>query len=360
MLPLGFGKENMCGNNIYKADHFTVTHHVPLDAKDELVVVCFDTIFGDNRESGFGTDFLKKEKIESVFVSPRKNSFYQYLSGKSLALILAEVLEKKRVVTYGSSLGGYAAIYYSGFLNATAVALSPICSILPEVRERYPNKLPVYYTHLALDSVPKSSEKIRVVYDPLESKDEFFVNNILKKNYPDSYFVEIEDGQHSVADSLVRSGSLKNFFYQCVSVDACPEIFCDPALDYRYWLKYLRLRFKEGDLDKAATCLNGFLEAGGDFSQVAIFYSKLVLEDYYDALVRPVGVKVCLVITALENAGLFFHGCESGVQSLAEVGKLHFYLTNYDAALATFEILRQMEKFDDETLQIYNTIKKIV
>jgi hypothetical protein len=101
------------------------------------LVVAFDP-YTDNRRldrTAFGELFAERYKLDMVFVLSRDNDWYQY---EELQEALAPVAELSgaydRVISYGSSMGGYAAIRFGRWAGArTAAALSPQYSINPAV-----------------------------------------------------------------------------------------------------------------------------------------------------------------------------------------------------------------------------------
>ena len=100
-------------------------------------VVTFDSFsdVGGLDRPGYGEAFLDRSGIDAIHVVGRGNDWYQY---PQIAAAMAAVREVTtgyaRVVTYGSSMGGYAAIRLAGLAGAHAVfALSPQFSINPRV-----------------------------------------------------------------------------------------------------------------------------------------------------------------------------------------------------------------------------------
>jgi hypothetical protein len=96
-------------------------------------VVTFDS-FTDLRtldRPGFAEDFLRMRGIDAIHVIPRDNDWYQYPEmTHAMAAVRAVSQTYGRVVTYGSSMGAYAAIRLAGLAGAHAVfALSPQFSI---------------------------------------------------------------------------------------------------------------------------------------------------------------------------------------------------------------------------------------
>jgi pimeloyl-ACP methyl ester carboxylesterase len=82
---------------------------------------------------GFGQSFLRKHGINAVHVLVSRSHWYQTpeMEG-ALAFIRHIAKDYHRVVTYGSSMGGYAAIKFGPEVRANAaVAISPQYSIDP-------------------------------------------------------------------------------------------------------------------------------------------------------------------------------------------------------------------------------------
>lgn len=98
-------------------------------------VVSFDS-YGRGRpvdRPGFGESYLQSRGMSAVVVLSRGDDWYQYPDmTKVLARIRDAVSGADRVMTYGSSMGGYAAIRFADAVGANAVlALSPQYSIDP-------------------------------------------------------------------------------------------------------------------------------------------------------------------------------------------------------------------------------------
>ena len=96
-------------------------------------VVTFDS-FTDFRtldRPGFGEAFLQASGIDAIHVLSRDNDWYHYPEmAEAMACVHAAASGYARVVTYGSSMGAYAAIRFAGLVGAHAVlALSPQFSI---------------------------------------------------------------------------------------------------------------------------------------------------------------------------------------------------------------------------------------
>jgi tetratricopeptide (TPR) repeat protein len=98
-------------------------------------VVTFDS-YSDDRgldRQGFGEEFFHHRQIDAIHFIGRENDWYQYAEMPAAAAAVAELVRSyERVVAYGSSMGGYAAIRFGGIAGASvALAISPQFSIDP-------------------------------------------------------------------------------------------------------------------------------------------------------------------------------------------------------------------------------------
>jgi pimeloyl-ACP methyl ester carboxylesterase len=84
---------------------------------------------------GFGEAFFKARQIDAIHVSSKGNDWYQYPEMlAAMACVRAASRSYARVITYGSSMGAYAAIRLAGLAGAhCALAMSPQFSIDPKV-----------------------------------------------------------------------------------------------------------------------------------------------------------------------------------------------------------------------------------
>lgn len=102
-----------------------------------LLVVTFGSYTNEATldRSGFGEDFLRRESIDAVHVIQRENRWYQHPETPDALAAIADVARAyDRVLTYGSSMGAYAALRFATACGAqAAIALSPQYSVDPAV-----------------------------------------------------------------------------------------------------------------------------------------------------------------------------------------------------------------------------------
>ena len=141
----------------------------PHQSRENVVFVTFES-YADERHAeraGFGEHFLQSRGFTAYHFLPRSNSWYQYAEmNDALARVRAEIGPGKHILTYGMSMGGYAAFRAADRLGAHGViAFSPQYSIDPAHigwETRWPDIPPLTWepTH------PRRDVPLYVFYDP--------------------------------------------------------------------------------------------------------------------------------------------------------------------------------------------------
>lgn len=237
-------------------DGFMITHHEQTSGqRGDKLIVTFDNLNGKKRRVGFGTDFLASRGYETIHVAQKAGSFYQELDLETFARVLGPFARDRKMYTYGSSLGGYAAIYYAGCIDAQAIALSAQPVIYAQTRSlnRSYRKFETALKHPELGSgqVPKSKFLPITVHDPLLAYDEYIFREHILKLYGDAKAVLLENGMHSVAGSMLASGVLKDFILHAIETDQALAIAIDPWKDIRYATQVLKQASKAEAWDQA-------------------------------------------------------------------------------------------------------------
>jgi hypothetical protein len=188
-------------------------------------VVTFDS-FTDFRtldRPGFGEGFLHGTGVDAIHVIPRENAWYQHPEMlDAMAAVHAATRSYSRVVSYGSSMGGYAALRFGGVAGAhAALALSPQYSIDPSVapwEERWAEPAkhfrPVWEGKLPFPALPEAY----VAYDPTNIDRKHIALLARKLRFER---IGLAGGGHPVTGFLAEIGLLKSLI---LSV-------CDRSLD---------------------------------------------------------------------------------------------------------------------------------
>ncbi|GAA1410578.1 hypothetical protein AUR04nite_12640 [Glutamicibacter uratoxydans] len=176
------------------------------------ILVGFGEIGSGIDSAGFGSALAEKLGIAYVTVNQAKRTQYQYLTREKIQSVLEPLQENNKFYFYGTSLGGYAAAYYSRPLGANFLALSPRLPVHPITDKRIPIRFRSEgYLHDAMNAgqMPSNSSRKVVLFDPKNSVDSFFVRTELAAAYPDLELHHVKNAGHYVPRVLLLSGSLK-------------------------------------------------------------------------------------------------------------------------------------------------------
>lgn len=119
--------------DLFRSDN-VVVRCVPAEDLSRWVVTFDNYGIGHGFDrAGFGEDFLRNSGVSAIHVLGRGDDWYQYPEmAEVMAAVRAATVGADRVMTYGSSMGGYAAIRFADAAGAHAVlAISPQYSIDP-------------------------------------------------------------------------------------------------------------------------------------------------------------------------------------------------------------------------------------
>lgn len=166
-------------------------------------------------EEGFGTGFCRARGWNHVYVAKRPDSRFRSLAPERLAQLLRPIIEGREVYTYGSSAGGYAALYYGGVLNARILAVSPrntqhpLYRIPPGMREAARRLREGFYHHLTLAEMPLSVHRPTILVDPRQRLDMKMLNEWVLPAYPQARITHVRNGGHEVLLRLSAAGVLQ-------------------------------------------------------------------------------------------------------------------------------------------------------
>lgn len=144
-----------------------------LGHRDDFVFITFEHCLPEHERGrpGFAEKFLLGRGFSAYHFQPSTNSWYQLPEMKeAIERVRAEIAPGTHIVTYGMSMGAYAAYRFSEPLGADSViAFSPQCSVDPRIvwwerRWRYEGKSLIWDRN-----PPRSEASIYVFYDPLNA-----------------------------------------------------------------------------------------------------------------------------------------------------------------------------------------------
>lgn len=200
-------------------------------------VVSFSSFTDEPRldRPGFGESFLLERGIDAIFVINRTNVWYQYPEmPQALEAIRAFVAPYAEVFTYGSSMGGYAAIRFAEAIGATtAIAISPQYSIAPRV-VRFDKRWRaiarrIEFLHEKTHAASQVTAPL-IFYDPRDRDARHF--ELIQRAYPRTKGVRLWHAGHPAGAYLSDTGVLS----------AAIEAVFDGALDVAALERTVRAR----------------------------------------------------------------------------------------------------------------------
>ena len=167
---------------------------------------------------GFGEEYFRGRRIDAIHVLSRENRWYQHPElMDALAAVAAAVAGYERVIAYGSSMGGFAALRYGATCGATiGLALSPQYSVDPAIApfdRRWPADLARidFRDDADLPTLPAQY----VAYDPHEAHDRRHFD--LFAAHSPTTGLRVPHGGHPVGSYLVETDMLHSLLEQIES-----------------------------------------------------------------------------------------------------------------------------------------------
>jgi len=191
----------------------TISYCPTGDAASEAVIVTFAEMGPvDVERPGFGEMFLNKRGYDVISVQKRRENWYQDLSIDDLRQSVSEILPRyKSVFTYGSSMGGYAALYFASAVGGRALSFSPrhhsyyaLVGMHAYANEFEPN-------HLPLRDVADPDGQHLILVDPLQPIDGPYVLREVVPSFPKSQILNLRYTDHPSTFVLAHGGVLQNF-----------------------------------------------------------------------------------------------------------------------------------------------------
>lgn len=182
---------------------YRVTLHQAGPAPAERLVITFGGQPSGIRDDGFGTDFCLRQGWDTIYVAQRHGTQYQGLSLAAFADAVGPVCQGRDVVTYGPSLGGYAALYYGGVIDARIIAAAPMLPAWPAFGHKAYRDLDL--THHDLADGPRARRAPTVILDPRLRNDARILAEMVRPAYPDVRVVEVPHAGHAVLIPLQRA-----------------------------------------------------------------------------------------------------------------------------------------------------------
>ena len=170
---------------IAEENDYKITYY---DNESNVTFITFNGARSTKQDIPFGFNFVLENGWNLINVAQDNNTQYQGLPLDDFYNNVYPLIFNKKVFSYGSSLGGYCALYYGGIVDATIIAASPRNSAHPLIADEEWDS--VVFNHLPMSEVKLSSNPVFVVYDSSISKDSEFIKKVFLPYYSESHLVQ--------------------------------------------------------------------------------------------------------------------------------------------------------------------------
>lgn len=244
-------------NNIVKPVELSVLSDVEeykitsYDIKSDITFIVFMETNTTKNTRPFGLDYLLSREY-NVIACNQNNNQYQGLSYDSFKEIVLPAVHGKKVYLYGSSLGGYCAVYYAGAVNGTVIAGAPRNSAHPSMLDLvdYGFYSADDFKHQDIIENPISKKNVYIFLDPHQSRDVFFIEKFIKPAYGNQVqLIRFPHAGHEVLHHVNKTKQLSNIINSIIS-----ESFMIDSIDYDLdseFSLYMKADFYYNKLKKA-------------------------------------------------------------------------------------------------------------
>ncbi|AVL71584.1 hypothetical protein CEQ07_09235 [Oligella urethralis] len=178
------------------------------DVGADVTFITFNGIDSTKDSESFGLNFLLS-KGYNVITCAQNADQYQGLAFTDFKTIVLPYLKNKKVFLYGSSLGGYCALYYAGAVNGTVIAAAPRNSAHPIMIKGSSNKYKKEeYRHVDIIDNEFTEKPVYVLVDPFVKEDVFFLDQLVKPAYRNCHIIEVPYAGHEVLMHINKTRKL--------------------------------------------------------------------------------------------------------------------------------------------------------
>lgn len=207
---------------IFDEDGYRIEFHGHESGGDCLIYTFTPFMFSDINKDGFGVKFLFADGYDVVSFKCVRDSWFQNLPIRAIEMAAKIGRKYKRVVTYGSSMGGFAAIAFADLLSATdVIAISPQYSIRDEFDKRWSRQAAVIsdWAFEIHDGACKNCH-VTLLYDDFHRPDTLQVEKIIQKlNAPKLHQLRVPFSGHPAGHLLSDTKQLSSIIRAILNRD---------------------------------------------------------------------------------------------------------------------------------------------
>lgn len=198
---------------VAEAAGYRVTYYRSLSSKG--VFVTFGGSNSNKQSEPFALKFAIELGFDVIYFAQREGTQYQELSRDDFDSIVKNVCCGRDVIFYGSSLGGYCALYYSvGFSSCRVIAASPRNSAHPSISNSSFDGLKFKHDADFLFS-PSNTEPV-ILYDPHVRVDKNYLFDKILPFFPMATVYRTPGSGHNTLSYLRDQGVLKEFVVSAI------------------------------------------------------------------------------------------------------------------------------------------------
>lgn len=228
--PVDHVRDGASASTVLLDDAHTRIEHFHRGGEGGTLVVTFDPLLYLWTRPPFGHEFLRKQALDVVAVRKKDENFYQPLSREAFEAAVGPVAARyARVVSYGSSLGAYAALYYGRDEPWTVVASSPRNSTHPVYGARVWQQRARYEHQRFTPDVQPRCQAI-IVYDPRDAIDRRYLEGEVLPQFAGAEVMRVPFAGHPANQVLAEMGFIAPFVRAVVAGRPRAEY---PVLDRR-------------------------------------------------------------------------------------------------------------------------------
>jgi hypothetical protein len=306
----------------------------------------------------FGESYFNNYNVNAILVRSLRNHWWHSIELVDIFNIVKTI--DKELLLYGSSMGGYAALLFSGYLDAASISLSPQVSIFqPEVQSDIRwrcdwNSIKQEYDEKAF--FEKKTNKIRLsFFDFMHEYDT--LHRFLLESYSNSHngsikIIDVPFSNHTPVRVLNKSGLLKEILNSIIFNDYLDvyEIEFKCKIAYKHYpkshIQYLRNFFTSLPIDEVKQIALSLYESADkkdfEFYYIAAeVFAKLGLCDIaVEASLRSLSMNIERDYLYVKHANIL-HECISASTALNYISK--FKGTNNETELVK-NFIKRLER----------------
>jgi hypothetical protein len=273
--------ENLVSTETLRADYYRCS---PGKAAQHLVVTFTERCHRDLEGPGFATEFLLSSGCDVVAVKNIVDDWYVGFGSDKLAQIRDLTEGYPNRITYGSSMGAFAAVRFASALNAqTSIAVSPIFDVRQDWDLRFRVDLPFmislgYDPERPLIEPEDVSPQVtyHVAYDPYCAEDLRHAD-LLRDWARRLQSVKVPFGGHPVGPALRDAGKLSSFVHDAIFLNDTSSIKLG-KLERTDWVRHATVRYllSRQKLNSALIASTHALAQAPEWSEALLVHAQIL------------------------------------------------------------------------------------